>query len=449
MHQADLSRQTDDLGRELSGMVGDLWSNLSGVSLDLDELASRIGEQLGRFRRLRASARAMTESNEKISEAAQLARQVAEMATTQVESSTRSIQALDDIRGLVTSVTQMEEKLRDVVGSLGRVTNVADKIEAIARQTRMLALNATIEAARAGEAGRGFGVVAGEVKALAQQTSDATTQIAETVRELTESIENLVSESSASLAMAGKVRDNTGDISEAFDDFATIVSLIDSHAHEIADFSAHNLGECRAVTTEVEELADGLERESGFLSDATTRTSNALEMSEEMIEAVVVHGMEIVDSPFIDAAIRAAGELTAAFELALEHGTLAEDTLFPTDYQSIRETDPPRFLASYLAFVDTALPPIADSVLTSDGRIVDCALIDRQGYLTPHQTAAPERGRIYEDPVSVTAAHNTQPFVISTFKRRHGDGAEVLKDVSAPIWVRGRHWGALRLAYRA
>lgn len=46
MHQADLSRQTDDLGRELSGMVGDLWSNLSGVSLDLDELASRIGEQL-------------------------------------------------------------------------------------------------------------------------------------------------------------------------------------------------------------------------------------------------------------------------------------------------------------------------------------------------------------------------------------------------------------------
>jgi hemoglobin-like flavoprotein len=75
------------------------------------------------------------------------------------------------------------EKTRDEIQSLteqiGRVSGVAEQIDAIARQTNLLALNATIEAACAGEAGKWFAVVAGEVKALAGQTSEATSLIAE------------------------------------------------------------------------------------------------------------------------------------------------------------------------------------------------------------------------------------------------------------------------------
>ena len=65
------------------------------------------------------------------------------------------------------------------------------------RQTNLLALNATIEAARAGEAGRGFGVVAGEVKNLAEQTRKANKQIDESVRELAGEIGNLITDSGA------------------------------------------------------------------------------------------------------------------------------------------------------------------------------------------------------------------------------------------------------------
>ena len=101
--------------------------------------------------------------------------------------------------GLDTSMTMIKdtrEEIAKLVDEIARVAGVADQINAIARQTNLLALNATIEAARAGEAGKGFAVVAGEVKALAGQTSDATSEIAEILTTLSQHADNLSSKSS-------------------------------------------------------------------------------------------------------------------------------------------------------------------------------------------------------------------------------------------------------------
>ncbi len=82
------------------------------------------------------------------------------------------------------AIRSSEQELDVLRSEIDSVAKVAQQIEAIAKQTNLLALNATIEAARAGDAGKGFAVVAGEVKALAGQTSKATTEIAETLRNL-------------------------------------------------------------------------------------------------------------------------------------------------------------------------------------------------------------------------------------------------------------------------
>ncbi|MEH6630832.1 MAG: methyl-accepting chemotaxis protein [Halopseudomonas aestusnigri] len=92
---------------------------------------------------------------------------------------------------LAQSVEKIFEEIAQLSIEIENVGNVAQQIDAIARQTNLLALNATIEAARAGDAGKGFAVVAGEVKQLAGQTSQATTEIGGIVQSLTSHVEQL------------------------------------------------------------------------------------------------------------------------------------------------------------------------------------------------------------------------------------------------------------------
>jgi len=97
-----------------------------------------------------------------------------------------------DLTKVLDAVTGIEAVVETLRNEVEDVAKVAQQIQAIAKQTNLLALNATIEAARAGAAGKGFAVVAGEVKQLAGQTSTATSQIGETLNNLTSQIQQLV-----------------------------------------------------------------------------------------------------------------------------------------------------------------------------------------------------------------------------------------------------------------
>ena len=89
-----------------------------------------------------------------------------------------------DLNEVSEAIQGLDDDLELLAGEIDKVGQVADQIDAIAKQTNMLALNATIEAARAGEMGKGFAVVAGEVKALSGQTSTATKEIGELLQTL-------------------------------------------------------------------------------------------------------------------------------------------------------------------------------------------------------------------------------------------------------------------------
>ena len=102
-------------------------------------------------------------------------------------------------------------------------------------------------------------------------------------------------------------------------------------------------------------------------------------------------------------------------------------------------------------------------MIAKNSRIVFCVALDANGYLPTHnrqfsQPQGPDplwnaancrNRRIFNDRVGLAAGRNTNPFLLQTYRRDMGGGKFVLmKDVSAPITVRGRHWGGLRLAYK-
>lgn len=100
--------------------------------------------------------------------------------------------AVSSTNSLVTKVKEVSERIHSVADYSGNIGSIIDVINGIAEQTNLLALNAAIEAARAGEQGRGFAVVADEVRTLAQRTQSATTEIQEAISNLQASIETTV-----------------------------------------------------------------------------------------------------------------------------------------------------------------------------------------------------------------------------------------------------------------
>ena len=109
------------------------------------------------------------------------------------------------------------------------------------------------------------------------------------------------------------------------------------------------------------------------------------------------------------------------------------------------------------------LPAVQEPVLAFDPRIAFCAAVDRNGYLPTHNriysrpqgddpvwnAANCRNRRIFDDRTGLAAGRSTKPFLLQTYRRDMGGGQfALMKDCSAPIFVKGRHWGGLRVAFR-
>lgn len=454
----------EQLVSELASRVGSLGVEVADIAGNLEDLSSRVSAQAAQFEELHQATEQMVTGNRDIDRAAREAQQAAGAAGGEIsESRTRLGSALEHIGLLTAAVGRIEERLGSFAAVLKDITSVSASIETIAKQTRLLSLNAGIEAARAGDAGRGFAVVAGEVKNLAEETRAATERITRTVRSLSSQIEGLIGESTEAAKHAGHAgqgaEDVRGVVVRAHEAFDTVSREIDL----IAQSTSGNLDACNATLQELGALAEGVQLSSANLAQADKRIEGLLSLSENLIEVIAESGVETADTSIITLGMDTAKHISTLFERAIERGDITEAQLFDERYREMPHTDPKQYMTDYVEFTDRVLPRVQDPLQSTDPRIVFCVAWAKGGYLPTHNpdyrhpqgkdpvwnAAHCRNRRIFTDRAVQKVARSTKPFLLQTYRRDMGGGQFVLmKDLSAPIWVRGRHWGAFRIGFR-
>jgi len=158
-------------------------------------------------------------------------------------------------------------------------------------------------------------------------------------------------------------------------------------------------------------------------------------------------------------AIECRTDVVDQFNLLLTSGQLSVPQLFDTFYIPIPKTDPQKFKTQYDALSDGIVRPIVDKVLGYDRRLTFVVIVDVNGYLPTHNSrySRPLTGnadentkwnrtkRMFNDRTGLAAARNQKPYLLQRYSR---DTGEVMSDLSVPIIIQNRHWGAVRIGYK-
>jgi len=238
----------------------------------IELLATAMNEMTATVKEVAANAGSASSSTAEASEVAQEGSQFVKTTIATINSLSGNIGASAE------AVNSVELKV-DGIGS------VVDTIRSISEQTNLLALNAAIEAARAGEAGRGFAVVADEVRSLAKRTQDSTVEIQGMIEQLQGSAEEAVS------LMGKSVRDADLSVNQVTQAGAQLAGIVEKVQH-ISDINYQIASSADEQTTVASEINQNLDQVKEVVEGSVT----VIKEVTEMAEAIGTH-IQALDKP--------------------------------------------------------------------------------------------------------------------------------------------------------
>ena len=418
--------------------------------LELEAITKQLATEIENVAHATAEARELSDS----------AREKVAAGSTTVSS---SVAGFTDMIGLI---NRLGMHITGFAAAMDQVKRASQAIDNIARTTNMLALNAAIEAQKAGVAGQTFAVVAAEVKKLALDSRTAAIEITGTVNSLSAEAEKLVVDIGSGIEGSGKVQAQFADMEQLLGGLSDIVAQVDQRTGEIASNTAainDGLGESKRVRSAVDAANEAMHKQLTLAHHDVTELEHRANI---MFDKLVHSGMSREDSVYVELALEQASRIKDFTEKAVADGALTMDDLFDENLVVINKSNPQRFRSALSGWADIHWRPMFDEISGMRAEILTSICTSAKGFLPTHMTkfsAKPtgdfahdnrycRNGRVFYDAVDVIGKASTQDYHMAVY--RHTGAASgsdksqaVVRNVYVPLFINGRRWGDLEVAY--
>jgi methyl-accepting chemotaxis protein len=276
-----------DVVSEVMNSVSQLSSAATELSMVTNQTSDGVARQQMETEQV---ATAMNEMTSTVQEVANHAEQAAEAANDANTASQNGNQIVNDgiqsISSLATEITNASEVIGRLETDSENIGTVLDVIRGIAEQTNLLALNAAIEAARAGEQGRGFAVVADEVRTLASRTQESTQEIQSMIEKLQSGAHDAVEVMNASQSRATETVDHANEAGNALNSIAGSVERINDMNLQIASAAEEQSSVAEEINQNVVKIADIAQETSGSMQQIATSSEDLARLSTRLDQLV-------------------------------------------------------------------------------------------------------------------------------------------------------------------